>query len=287
MPSKSKTQQRFFGMVDAYKKGEMKNASSKIKKAARGMSMDDVKDFAETKHKGLPEKVEENKTIIRMTESEFKKMVNESVKKILTELDWKTYMNASRKRKLQGDELRGKFPRTHLAHGWNSYDDKADELEKTAQASFQRKHGKDGYPYQWEGSPSFKGRYSIGEFGSDKDFEIKAPTEKGWFGGEMADGIRRYRNGKGIPFRNRGKIQDDTFEYGYGMPAWDGDKQAHRTDIIDGDGMRFEPNLSTNPDYFSVSKDKNYNDALKGMADDMQDYYGGKSKYIKGKGWNR
>ena len=52
MPSKSKAQQRFFGMVDAYKKGEMKNPSSKIKKAAKGMSMSDVKDFAETKHKG-------------------------------------------------------------------------------------------------------------------------------------------------------------------------------------------------------------------------------------------
>ena len=86
MPSKSKAQQRFFGMVDAYKKGEMKNASSKIKKAANGMSMSDVKDFAETKHKGLPEKVEEGKVVIRMTESEFKNMVNESVNQILKEL---------------------------------------------------------------------------------------------------------------------------------------------------------------------------------------------------------
>ena len=83
MPSKSKAQQRFFGMVDAYKKGEMKNASSKIKKAARGMSMDDVKDFAETKHKGLPEKVEEN--IIRLTENDLHRMVMETVKNILKE----------------------------------------------------------------------------------------------------------------------------------------------------------------------------------------------------------
>ena len=83
MPSKSKAQQRFFGMVDAYKKGEMKNASSKIKKAARGMSMDDVKDFAETKHKGLPEKVEEG--IIRLTESDLYEMVRNSVDRILTE----------------------------------------------------------------------------------------------------------------------------------------------------------------------------------------------------------
>ena len=83
MPSKSKAQQRFFGMVDAYKKGEMKNASSKIKKAAKGMSMSDVKDFAETKHKGLPEKVEEN--IIRLTENDLHRMVMEAVKNILKE----------------------------------------------------------------------------------------------------------------------------------------------------------------------------------------------------------
>ena len=83
MPSKSKAQQRFFGMVDAYKKGEMKNASSKIKKAAKGMSMDDVKDFAETKHKGLPEKVEEN--IIRLTENDLHRMVMEVVNRMITE----------------------------------------------------------------------------------------------------------------------------------------------------------------------------------------------------------
>ena len=84
MPSKSKSQQRFFGMVDAYKKGEMKNASSKIKKAAKGMSMDDVKDFAETKHKGLPEKVEEQ-TIIRLTESDLHRIVKESINRVLSE----------------------------------------------------------------------------------------------------------------------------------------------------------------------------------------------------------
>lgn len=91
MPSKSKAQQRFFGMVDAYKKGEMKNPSSKIKKAADGMSMSDVKDFAETKHKGLPEKVSEQ-TIIRLTESDLHRIVKESVEKILNEAidtDWR------------------------------------------------------------------------------------------------------------------------------------------------------------------------------------------------------
>jgi len=52
----SKSQQRFMGMVYAYKKGEMPNASDEIKKAAEGMTMKEVEKYASTKHKGLPEK---------------------------------------------------------------------------------------------------------------------------------------------------------------------------------------------------------------------------------------
>ena len=85
MPSKSKAQQRFFGMVDAYKKGEMKNPSKKIKKAAKSMSMGDVKDFAETKHKGLPNRVEES--VIKLTEQDIRLMVKEAVNVILNERD--------------------------------------------------------------------------------------------------------------------------------------------------------------------------------------------------------
>ena len=61
----SKSQQRFFGMVDAYKKGEMPDASPAIKKAADGMTKKQVKDFAKTKHKGLPNHVDEN-TLVRL-----------------------------------------------------------------------------------------------------------------------------------------------------------------------------------------------------------------------------
>ena len=57
----SKAQQRFMGMVYARKKGEMKKgeASSEVEAAAKGMSKKEAKKFAGTKHKGLPEKVEE------------------------------------------------------------------------------------------------------------------------------------------------------------------------------------------------------------------------------------
>ena len=56
MPAVSKAQQKFFGMVRAAQKGEMENPSSEVAKAASSMSKSDVKKFAKTKHKGLPEK---------------------------------------------------------------------------------------------------------------------------------------------------------------------------------------------------------------------------------------
>jgi len=56
MPAKSKAQQKFMGMVHAAKKGE-KPASKEVAKAAKGMTKKAAKDFAGTKHKGLPEKV--------------------------------------------------------------------------------------------------------------------------------------------------------------------------------------------------------------------------------------
>jgi Protein of unknwon function (DUF3008) len=56
--SVSKQQQKFMGMVYAAKKGE-KPASPAVAKTAAGMSKSDAKDFAKTKHKGLPNKVGE------------------------------------------------------------------------------------------------------------------------------------------------------------------------------------------------------------------------------------
>jgi hypothetical protein len=56
MPAVSRAQQRFFGMVRAAQKGEMSNPSPEVAQAASSMKKKDVKDFASTKHKKLPEK---------------------------------------------------------------------------------------------------------------------------------------------------------------------------------------------------------------------------------------
>lgn len=59
--AKSKSQQHFMGMVNAVQKGELSpdEVGSSVVKAANSMTNKDVDDFASTKHKGLPEKVDE------------------------------------------------------------------------------------------------------------------------------------------------------------------------------------------------------------------------------------
>lgn len=55
----SKKQQQFFGIVRAMQKGDMKK-SGEAGKVAKDMKKSDVKDFAKTKHKGLPKKKKSN-----------------------------------------------------------------------------------------------------------------------------------------------------------------------------------------------------------------------------------
>lgn len=59
--AKSKSQQRFMGMVHAVQKGELSpnEVGDSVSKAAKSMSDSDAEDFASTKHKGLPNKVDE------------------------------------------------------------------------------------------------------------------------------------------------------------------------------------------------------------------------------------
>ena len=56
MPALSKKQQRFFGIVRAIQKGEQSPTTPETAKAASDMKKTDVKKFASTKHKGLPNK---------------------------------------------------------------------------------------------------------------------------------------------------------------------------------------------------------------------------------------
>ena len=77
MPAVSKKQQKFFGIVRAIQKGEQAPTTPETAKAAADMKKGDVKKFASTKHKGLPEKkkIEEDKQIKKIV-----KQLRKSVK---------------------------------------------------------------------------------------------------------------------------------------------------------------------------------------------------------------
>ncbi len=70
MPSKSKAQQRFMGLVHSYKKGEVpaSKVSKAVKDAAKSMDTKSVKKYASTKHKGKPEKVNKEFIIKKIRE---------------------------------------------------------------------------------------------------------------------------------------------------------------------------------------------------------------------------
>ena len=76
MPSVSKQQQKFFGVVKAMQKGDIPKKGS-AGKAAKTMDKDDVDDFASTKHKGLPKKVKR--------EMKVRELIRKLVREILDE----------------------------------------------------------------------------------------------------------------------------------------------------------------------------------------------------------
>ena len=82
MPAKSKAQQKFMSLVYALKKGDVKpsDVSQDVRDAAKSMKTKDVKDFASTKDKGLPNKVEmELETLINKIDEEWSDKYKKSI----------------------------------------------------------------------------------------------------------------------------------------------------------------------------------------------------------------
>ena len=75
MPAVSKKQQKFFGIVRAIQKGEMAPTTPETARAAEDMKKGDVKKFASTKHKGLPNKVVQKEELDKNDKPFVKKLV--------------------------------------------------------------------------------------------------------------------------------------------------------------------------------------------------------------------
>jgi hypothetical protein len=84
MPAVSQAQQRLMGQAYALKKGDLKPEDlnpeyrEQIEDLAKGMTLDQLKDYAETSHEKLPKKVREMKTYIPTFES-FVNETNEDI----------------------------------------------------------------------------------------------------------------------------------------------------------------------------------------------------------------
>jgi hypothetical protein len=90
----SKKQQKFMGLVKSYKEGDVKpsEVSKEVKKAAKSMTKKEVDDFASTKHKGLPIKVENARKEsyirnVKMIEESLIKLVQKHITPSMTKKD--------------------------------------------------------------------------------------------------------------------------------------------------------------------------------------------------------
>ena len=84
MPSVSRKQQRFFGIVRAAQKGTLESETTpEVQRAAASMKKSDVKKFASTKHKGLPEK--------KVTKESFNEDYVKELEDGLVKMDYPTY----------------------------------------------------------------------------------------------------------------------------------------------------------------------------------------------------
>ena len=91
MPALSKKQQKFFGIVRAIQKGEQAPTTPETAKAAADMKKSDVKKFASTKHKGLPEK---KKIKEQVSYIQFTKKAKESSARVAKNKERQREMNA-------------------------------------------------------------------------------------------------------------------------------------------------------------------------------------------------
>lgn len=90
----SKKQQKFMGLVKAYKEGDVEpsDVSKSVIDAAKSMTKKEVDDFASTKHKGLPNKVENTKKEsylrnVKMIEESLIKLVQKHITPTMTKKD--------------------------------------------------------------------------------------------------------------------------------------------------------------------------------------------------------
>ncbi len=129
MPAVSKKQQKFFGIVRAIQKGEQTPTTPETAKVAADMKKGDVKKFASTKHKGLPEKkkIKEDRQIkkivkqLRKSVKSHAKQADTLEKKIEEQL---SYQHFIKKAKESSDRMKSNKEKSREMAAASAYKDK-------------------------------------------------------------------------------------------------------------------------------------------------------------------
>lgn len=137
----SKAQQRFMGMVYATKSGEMKAPSPEVASAAAGMTTKQAKDFAKTKHKGLPEKKVSEQMLPEPTTEPVNSMVNKKTELLDKSKIANLKMIQQKKQQIDRQKLQmqksGKLPleASYQPEGEQIYEKKSQEKKKRPNAN--------------------------------------------------------------------------------------------------------------------------------------------------------
>ena len=139
--SLSKAQQRFMGMVYATKSGEMKAPSPEVASAAAGMTTKQAKDFAKTKHKGLPEKKVSEQMLPEPTTEPVNSMVDKKTELLDKSKIANLKMIQQKKQQIDRQKLQmqksGKLPleASYQPEGEQIYEKKSQEKKKRPNAN--------------------------------------------------------------------------------------------------------------------------------------------------------
>ena len=136
-----------------------------------------------------------NKKLIRLTESDLHKVIKESVNKVLTELDWKTYANAAKKAREQGRDSRWDFDRATERALDKQYG--GHHLVGTENETYQDFHTYNDNPFSTNYDRAWRPLEGHEDFGSYADVH---DSKKAYGNEDIADfvhGRSKYVKGKG------------------------------------------------------------------------------------------
>lgn len=223
------------------------------------------------------------KQVVRLTESDLKRVIKESVNNILTELDWKTYANAARLTKDReyrshtfADKAAREFNKKHSINNSNiNYNNPSVGEYEIKNSEITGDDILNASTYNQDVRKTDDNTFSYGDIPLeiDKVSELTTAYDE-WFGDAIDDetGEVIHNVHHKIPKKSyntkRSISRPFTDNWGRG--------QEPRHNPFD----KYDDNEIKNSPLYKQSVKQNYD-----ANTDFGDYINGKTKYVKGKGW--